>query len=472
MKKYLIVLISIALCVLSTQSVQAATGYTDTFDSSPWTPPPIYQTSFTTGTAELGLSYVGSNCEFSWESGLIWTLYINSGAASVTITSRDGQPFAFDNIYIKNVADGDITDPTPLTIAGSGADPFSGNISVGYSGTYDPDASGTNVVNSVTISGTDFDFKFDNVATKLDLATVTFTNGANVALNYEQTSPSPPQSNWHFGQFSLAGDATGATLNSVIVTLAGTYDPTDLGSNPFRLYASNTNSFGGAAAIGSVDVADPGSGNDVTFSSLSDVIPSGTRYYWVTADISGTATADDNINGTIDVSGDLSITDGTLGSSNYGKLNAGSDATLPVTLSSFTVQYLNDTPTLCWTTQSENNNAGWNIYRGESEEALSNEEAYLLNLTLGLIPGAGSTSEPTEYSFEDFFPIYQGTTYFYWLESVDYSGESEIYGPISLTIPENEWQNPNSPEIPKPYGLHQNYPNPFNPNTEISFMMK
>jgi len=148
------------------------------------------------------------------------------------------------------------------------------------------------------------------------------------------------------------------------------------------------------------------------------------------------------------------------------------DASLPVTLSTFTAQYLNDAPTLCWTTQSETNNAGWNIYRGETSEALSNEEAYQLNLSLGLIPGAGSTSEPTDYSFEDVFPIYLGTTYFYWLESVDYSGESEIYGPISLTIPENEWENPNSPEIPKPYGLHQNYPNPFNPNTEISFMMK
>ena len=148
------------------------------------------------------------------------------------------------------------------------------------------------------------------------------------------------------------------------------------------------------------------------------------------------------------------------------------DGTLPVTLSSFTAQYLNDTPTLCWTTQSETSNAGWNIYRGETSEALSNEEAYLLNLSLGLIPGAGSTSEPTDYSFEDFFPIYAGNTYFYWLESVDYSGESEMYGPISLTIPENEWENPNSPEIPKPYGLHQNYPNPFNPSTEISFMMK
>ncbi|NQV19017.1 MAG: T9SS type A sorting domain-containing protein [Armatimonadetes bacterium] len=149
-----------------------------------------------------------------------------------------------------------------------------------------------------------------------------------------------------------------------------------------------------------------------------------------------------------------------------------SDNSLPVVLSSFTAQYIDNTPTLCWITQSETGNAGWNIFRGETNEALSNEETYQLNLSLGLIPGAGTTSEPTDYSFEDVFPIIEGTTYFYWLESVDYSGESEIYGPISLTIPENEWQNPNSPVIPKPYGLHQNYPNPFNPNTEISFIMK
>ena len=157
---------------------------------------------------------------------------------------------------------------------------------------------------------------------------------------------------------------------------------------------------------------------------------------------------------------------------NYPRLIDNPDPTLPVTLSTFTAQYIESVPVLCWTTQSETSNSGWNIYRGESNEALSNEETYLLNISLGLIPGAGTTSEPTEYSFEDFFPVYAGNTYFYWLESVDYSGESEIYGPISFTIPAEEWQNPNSPEIPKPYGLHQNYPNPFNPNTEISFMMK
>ncbi|NQV17286.1 MAG: T9SS type A sorting domain-containing protein [Armatimonadetes bacterium] len=163
--------------------------------------------------------------------------------------------------------------------------------------------------------------------------------------------------------------------------------------------------------------------------------------------------------------------EGTIDIGAY-EYKVGVDPSLPVTLSVFTAQYINDTPTLCWTTHSETNNAGWNIYRGETSDALSNEETFQLNLSLGLIPGAGTTSEPTDYNFEDVFPVFQETTYFYWLESVDYSGESEIYGPISLTIPEDEWENPNSPEIPKNYGLHQNYPNPFNPNTEISFMMK
>ncbi len=177
-----------------------------------------------------------------------------------------------------------------------------------------------------------------------------------------------------------------------------------------------------------------------------------------------TETSRDDVAKTITLTGVTSFSEYALG--------AGGDNTLPVVLSLFTAQLIDNTPILNWITQTETNNSGWNVYRGESENAISNEEAFQMNSDLGLIPGAGTTTEPTEYSFEDFFNVYAGNTYYYWLESVDYSGETDIYGPISLTIPENEWQNPNSPEIPKPYGLHQNYPNPFNPNTEISFMMK
>jgi len=139
---------------------------------------------------------------------------------------------------------------------------------------------------------------------------------------------------------------------------------------------------------------------------------------------------------------------------------------LPVTLSSFTAQFIENTPTLCWTTQSETSNLGWNVYRSEVDIF---EEAIQINPEL--IPGAGTTSEPTDYIYEDESELKENTEYWYWLESIDYSGLTESYGSISLIIPE-EGEEPGSPEIPEIYGLHQNYPNPFNPNTEISFMMK
>ena len=62
-----------------------------------------------------------------------------------------------------------------------------------------------------------------------------------------------------------------------------------------------------------------------------------------------------------------------------------------------------------------------------------------------------------------------GQTYWYWLESISDAGETESYGPVSLTIP-NEGND--IPEIPMITELHQNFPNPFNPSTLISFDIK
>ncbi|NQV19183.1 MAG: T9SS type A sorting domain-containing protein [Armatimonadetes bacterium] len=154
----------------------------------------------------------------------------------------------------------------------------------------------------------------------------------------------------------------------------------------------------------------------------------------------------------------------TSGAINSGQTSG--DISLPITLSSFTAQYINDTPTLCWTTQSEASNAGWNIYRSQTDIL---EEAMQINSEI--IPGAGTTSEPTDYIYEDESELMENTEYWYWLESIDYSGLTDSYGPISLIIPE-EGEEPGSPEIPAIYGLHQNYPNPFNPNTEINFILK
>ncbi|MCK4652869.1 MAG: hypothetical protein KAU01_00305, partial [Candidatus Cloacimonetes bacterium] len=102
------------------------------------------------------------------------------------------------------------------------------------------------------------------------------------------------------------------------------------------------------------------------------------------------------------------------------------DQPLPVTLSSFTAIYANSTPILHWTTQSENSNLGWNVYRSFSQNL---GQASQINNEL--IPGAGTTSEPTDYQFTDEYDAIVGQTYWYWLESISDAGETESYGPVS-----------------------------------------
>jgi len=140
-----------------------------------------------------------------------------------------------------------------------------------------------------------------------------------------------------------------------------------------------------------------------------------------------------------------------------------SDAPLPVTLSSFTAVFSNGSSVLQWTTQSESNNQGWNIYRSENENF---NESFQINGNL--IPGAGTSTEPIEYSFEDEHPVENGKSYHYWLESRDFSGDTKSFGPISFTVPENNEENPDDPNTAK-YGLFQNYPNPVSNSTTISF---
>jgi hypothetical protein len=145
----------------------------------------------------------------------------------------------------------------------------------------------------------------------------------------------------------------------------------------------------------------------------------------------------------------------------------GDDYPKPVELSSFTTLYANGNAILNWTTQSETNNLGWNIYRGETENALENNTTFCLNNS-GLIPGAGTTTEPTNYQFTDEYDVIVNQTYWYWLETVDGGGNTDNYGPVTLTIPEEE----PVPVLPQNTFLCSNYPNPFNPSTFIEFSIK
>ncbi len=92
------------------------------------------------------------------------------------------------------------------------------------------------------------------------------------------------------------------------------------------------------------------------------------------------------------------------------------DEFLPVELSTFTATFTNQELILRWITQSETNNSHWNVYRSEFEDY---SQAYQINGTP--VEGQGTISEPTTYVYHDINSSLPETTYWYWLENVDYS---------------------------------------------------
>ena len=140
------------------------------------------------------------------------------------------------------------------------------------------------------------------------------------------------------------------------------------------------------------------------------------------------------------------------------------DYTLPVTLSTFTAQYLNSKPTLYWQTQSETDNMGWFIYRNTTENFTSAEKIS------GMLPGHGTTTQPQSYIYEDAEELQIEQTYYYWLESVDYSGTIHHFDKVAqITIPHPDEPGQNVTP-PTAYDISAD-PNPFSYTTNISFVM-
>ena len=145
--------------------------------------------------------------------------------------------------------------------------------------------------------------------------------------------------------------------------------------------------------------------------------------------------------------------------------NGGSNWTLPVELSTFTAQYLAGKPLLYWTTQSETDNMGWFVYRNQVEDFTCATKVS------GMIEGHGTTTQAQSYIYEDVITNPQvGDVYYYWLESVDYSGTIHHFDKVAMiTIPETNDPNPNVTP-PQVYDLLAS-PNPFNESTKISFTL-
>ena len=138
---------------------------------------------------------------------------------------------------------------------------------------------------------------------------------------------------------------------------------------------------------------------------------------------------------------------------------------LSVVLSTFTAQFIENTPTLYWETQSETDNMGWFVYRNSEEDFTTSEKIS------EFINGHGTTTQQQSYIYEDRIQNPEvGDTYYYWLESIDYSGTVNHYDRVAiLTIPHNSNSGNNLVPVPERFGLLQNEPNPVIHFTRIAF---
>ena len=155
----LVGLVCVAVAILGLAGgVRAGVDVIDTFDSAPfggW--PPSFQTD--------QLSYEGTTMDlFCWYSAISG---FDGGcvegdsfgeAATITITTQTADPFQFNSIAIQN----DLG--IPVTISGSGTDPFPDITVSAFAGRAVYSADQPNLVTEVTISASDLCVVFENVS--------------------------------------------------------------------------------------------------------------------------------------------------------------------------------------------------------------------------------------------------------------------------------------------------------------------
>jgi hypothetical protein len=107
-------------------------------------------------------------------------------------------------------------------------------------------------------------------------------------------------------------------------------------------------------------------------------------------------------------------------------VRGGSFGPTVINLSSFTAIPKAGKVIIEWTTASEIDNAGYNIYRAESDV-----DGEYVKINSSLIPADGTATSGATYQYVD-DDVRNRKTYYYKLEDIDLNGTSTMHGPVSV----------------------------------------
>lgn len=153
-------------------------------------------------------------------------------------------------------------------------------------------------------------------------------------------------------------------------------------------------------------------------------------------------------------------TSGTPGTGNGGDNSLWIDTSLPVELSVWKASATPKGVLLQWITESETNNQGFILLRGQNDGHHPQEIA-----TFNSAPelrGAGSSNSRTHYEYLD-MDVHHGETYTYQLIDVDYSNQVTVHPEITINY-SGSWIH----EGTETFLLDSIYPNPGNPGFTVS----
>ena len=127
---------------------------------------------------------------------------------------------------------------------------------------------------------------------------------------------------------------------------------------------------------------------------------------------------------------------------------------LPVELTSFNGNVVNNSVELKWKTATEINNKGFEI-----ERKIPAQDQWQ---RIGFVSGNGTSTNPAQYKFtDDLKSLMISGNISYRLKQVNYNGSSAYSDEINVKVD----------LTPKSFVLYQNYPNPFNPSTNIQYAL-